>query len=100
MHQWLVQQLVESGLLAAPQLATLASSDGSAGCWVALRAQEESLEPRISMMRCGATVSAYQSLRLRTFHYQVQRHGAEHRLRLPMSAEVEGRSINLACTVS
>ena len=43
---------------------------------------------------------AYQSLRLRTFHYQVQRHGAEHRLRLPMSAEVEGRSINLACTVS
>lgn len=45
MHQWLVQQLVESGLLAAPQLATLASSDGSAGCWVALHAQEESLEP-------------------------------------------------------
>ena len=48
----------------------------------------------------AATVSAYQSLRLRTVHAQVQRHGAEHRLRLPMSAEVEGRSINLACTVS
>ncbi len=56
--------------------------------------------PLMSMLRCGATVSAYQSLRLRTFHYQVQRHGAEHRLRLPMSAEVQGRSINLACTVS
>ena len=54
----------------------------------------------VPMMRCGATVSAYQSLRHRTFHAQVQRHGAEHRLRLPMSAEVEGRSINLACTVS
>ena len=48
----------------------------------------------------AATVSAYHSLRLRTVHAQVQRHGAEHRLRLPMSAEVEGRSINLACTVS
>ena len=65
-----------------------------------LKRRALSRSDRHSMTRCGATVSAYQSLRRRTFHAQVQRHGAEHRLRLPMSAEVEGRSINLACTVS
>ena len=30
----------------------------------------------------------------------LQRHGEAHRVRLPMSSEVTGRSLNLACTVS
>ena len=42
------RQLVEGGLLVAPQLGSPASSDGSTGCWVTLRAREESPSAQIA----------------------------------------------------
>ena len=65
-------QLVESGLAsAAPQLGSPASSDGIAGCCVALRALEGSPgRSHIATKGCGAATSLCQRLSLYAFSTQ------------------------------
>ena len=65
LRRWLVHQLVGSGLLVAPQLGGLASSDGSAlvlGCSVQSRV-ELPRSAQLTMRGCGATVEPIPKLK-------------------------------------
>ena len=65
LRRWLVHQLVGSGLLVAPQLGSLASSDRSAlvlGCSVQSRV-ELPRSAQIAMRGCGATVEPIPKLK-------------------------------------